>query len=419
VRVYHIEGVGKTSHLLFDCVNGPSALAESTLKPVKGRQTFLLPQVCYNHPLFVKNSERTKTLKHKLIALMLLLTLVLVACDEITTPTVPAATETEPAAKATEVEPAATATETEPAATATEGSEIAPAVTPESETAALPGGVDVALALAAFPDQDNVAVVNGEDISTSAYREELERALYSVTAQYALDWNSAENQSLLPSFQDQVLDQIIERTLLRQLAGEEGITAEPDDVEAEIASIKTQIENDPSYADWDSFLVVNNLTDEDIRGLIADQILTQVLIENHGGSALADHVNASHILVETEETGQEVLDKLADGEDFGELAAEYSTDPGSKDQGGDLGWFPPGMMVPEFEEAAFSLEPGEMSGLVESDFGYHIILVHDKEEREMDPNLFAQVQQREFTNWLDAQRADAAIERLFTFGDSE
>jgi foldase protein PrsA len=277
----------------------------------------------------------------------------------------------------------------------------------------------VALTLVTIPDQETIAVVNGEEVSTAAYQAELERALDSVTAQYAVDWNAPENRSLLPSFQEQVLDQVIDQILLHQLASEEGITATAEEVDAEIAEIQAQIQQDGSFADWDSFLTANNLTEELIRSLLADQILADGLAEIHGGSSVVEQVNASHILVETEETGQEVLDKLDAGEDFAALAAEYSTDPGSKDQGGDLGWFPRGMMVPEFEEAAFALEPGETSGLVQSDFGFHIIRVHDKGEREMDPELAAQIQSQQFQAWFAAQRAEAGIERLYTFQVAE
>ena len=160
-------------------------------------------------------------------------------------------------------------------------------------------------------------------------------------------------------------------------------------------------------------------TEEIIRSLIADDLLIQALAEKHGGSPISEQVHASHILVETQETGQEVLDKLAAGEEFGSLAAEYSIDTGSKEQGGDLGWFPQGFMVPEFEEAAFSLEPGETSGLVQTDYGYHIILVHEKEDREMDPALFAQVKQQNFQTWFEAQISESDIQRLYTFQPSE
>jgi parvulin-like peptidyl-prolyl isomerase len=75
---------------------------------------------------------------------------------------------------------------------------------------------------------------------------------------------------------------------------------------------------------------------------------------------------------------QDIKKKLENGEDFAELAKKYSDDPGSKNKGGDLGFFTKGRMVPEFESAAFSLKPGELSDPVKTDFGYHLIEVQEK-----------------------------------------
>ena len=76
-------------------------------------------------------------------------------------------------------------------------------------------------------------------------------------------------------------------------------------------------------------------------------------------------------------------------------------------------------MVPEFEEAAFSIEPGEISGLVQSDFGFHIIQVHEKEERELDPALAGQMQQQQFQAWFETEKGAADIEQSYDFQPSE
>lgn len=92
-------------------------------------------------------------------------------------------------------------------------------------------------------------------------------------------------------------------------------------------------------------------------------------------------IDAQHILVEDEETANEVKAKLDDGEDFGELAAEYSIDNSAQSEGA-VGYFTAGRMVPEFEDAAYNMEVDEISDPVQSEFGFHIIKVNDKREIE-------------------------------------
>jgi foldase protein PrsA len=99
--------------------------------------------------------------------------------------------------------------------------------------------------------------------------------------------------------------------------------------------------------------------------------------------ALKPEIQASHILVADEETANEVKQKLDEGADFEELVEEYSTDTGTVATGGDLGFFGTGVMDPAFEEAAYALEVGEVSGPVQSQFGFHIIKLTDK--KELDP----------------------------------
>ena len=91
-------------------------------------------------------------------------------------------------------------------------------------------------------------------------------------------------------------------------------------------------------------------------------------------------LQVSHILVKDEKTAKEIKEKLNSGEDFAALAKQYSEDPGSKEKGGELSEFGPGMMVKEFEDAAYKLEVGQLSEPVKSSFGYHIIKLTDKKE---------------------------------------
>lgn len=98
-----------------------------------------------------------------------------------------------------------------------------------------------------------------------------------------------------------------------------------------------------------------------------------------------EEVRARHILVESEVKAKEIFEKIAHGEDFARMAKEHSKDPGSKDEGGDLGYFSRGQMVPVFEETAFKLKKGDMSQPVQSQFGWHIIKVDDRRQRGAPP----------------------------------
>ncbi len=113
---------------------------------------------------------------------------------------------------------------------------------------------------------------------------------------------------------------------------------------------------------------------------ISDEDISAYFEENKESLNEVEQVKASHILVETKEVADEVVTKINQGGDFAELAKEYSIDTSNSGNGGDLGYFARGRMVPEFEAAAFSAEVGEISDPVESEFGFHIIKVEDKKE---------------------------------------
>lgn len=151
---------------------------------------------------------------------------------------------------------------------------------------------------------------------------------------------------------------------------------------------------------------------------ISDAEMKKFYDENKEKFKAGDQVKASHILVKTEEEAKDVLAKLKGGAKFDELAKKVSTDS-SAAKGGDLGWFPKGAMVPEFEKVAFSLKEGETSGIVKTQFGYHIIMVTGKRPAGITPyedvkeqiraNLLPTKQQEIFIKMKDELKKGAKI----------
>lgn len=125
---------------------------------------------------------------------------------------------------------------------------------------------------------------------------------------------------------------------------------------------------------------------------------------------------ARHILVQDEATAQEVITKLDEGESWDKLAADYSTDTSNKDNGGDLGWFPKGVMDPAFQEAAFSLQVGQVSQPVQSQFGWHVIQVLGHEMHPLTDSQYQQAQSTKFQDWLTGVRdkSDIVIKDIWT-----
>lgn len=174
------------------------------------------------------------------------------------------------------------------------------------------------------------------------------------------------------------------QSVLKQLVIEKVFTKKYNisdkDVDKEYDSSKKQ------YGDqFESLLKQNGMTTDSFK----KQIRASLALKKAVGDSITDkelkanykpEIKASHILVADEATAKKVKDLLNQGQSFEDLAKQYSTDTGSKDKGGDLGYFGPGKMVPEFEAAAYKLKKGEVSDPVKSQYGYHIIKVTDIKE---------------------------------------
>jgi len=157
-----------------------------------------------------------------------------------------------------------------------------------------------------------------------------------------------------------------------------------------------------------------NFNEEDLRGILRNQLLRakvrEAVLAELALSPVEEQVWARHILLPDKSVADLVIQRLAEGTPWQELASELSTDESNKDRGGDLGWFGRGQMVAEFEEAVFSLEIGEVSEPVETPFGWHIIQVLGHEMRPLSNAAFQQMQDQKFAEWLQGLRESAEIE---------
>lgn len=263
---------------------------------------------------------------------------------------------------------------------------------------------------AALSKDKAVAKINGEAISKDE--------LYDV---------------MVEQYGAATVDQIIADKIVASEAKKEKVTITDDELNAEVDKLKE------SYGGEDVFeqmLASNNTTldalKEELKSYltlrkllvpqieITDEELKTYFDENKDSLGEAEQVKASHILVEDEATAKEVKQKLTDGADFAELAKEYSTDEGTKENGGELGFFARGTMVTEFEDVAFTLPVNEISDPVKTDYGYHIIKVEEKKEAkeanfddskaEIKETLIDQKMETEYSTWLEEKKNDYDIE---------
>ena len=298
-------------------------------------------------------------------------------------------------------EPAPTDTVTTPAGDAPAAT--APA-TPGS-TPAQPGAADpppAAAFVAPVPAQlpNVLARINGEAVNKA----EFEKTVAAIEQRNRAPVPPTERDRIFRA----ILDEMIATRLLAQESKARKITVTDAEVDEQITNMKKQFGSDEAFngamaaqkvtmdqlkTDTRQDLMINKMLEAELGSKIAvkPEQIEKVYKENPTAFQVPDRVRASHILIAAAADApadvkqaalakaQTVLQSARAGKDFGALAKEFSQDPGSAAQGGDLGVFAPQQMVAPFSEAAFKLKPGGISDVVETQFGYHIIKVVEKQ----------------------------------------
>ncbi|MGB8657157.1 MAG: peptidylprolyl isomerase [Candidatus Zixiibacteriota bacterium] len=252
-----------------------------------------------------------------------------------------------------------------------------------------------------------VAVVGNEIILDS----ELKMQMTIYLGQRGTDVKSEEERSQL---EKELLDQMVNnKLLLLQAQKDTTIQISSKELETAVNDQLKKVKSDFSEEAFQAQLQAEGLTESELRKKYREQVKNQMMIDRLTATKLSgvsvsskevkdfyetyrdsipdqpQSVKLSHILLEikpSKETldslkgkAEKILELIREGKDFAQLASQYSDDPSGK-EGGDLGFFGKGDMIPKFEAAAFALNPGEVSGVVETEFGYHIIKLEEKKD---------------------------------------
>jgi len=258
------------------------------------------------------------------------------------------------------------------------------------------------------PEKDLVAVVNGDAISTNQVNREM-----SGYQQRLIRSGQAITQERLAGLRERVVESLIDRSLLYQESIKEGIDVSEEEVEEKWGMIRQRFTSEEAYQLALKRMQINEeeVRDEIRRGQAVQKLIDKLFgetskISDEDARAFYDshkdafvrpeQVRVRHILLqpdskggeeaktEAKETLQKIRKEAMAGKDFAELAQDHSKCP-SAERGGDLGFFPRGKMAKPFEDAAFALKPGEISGVVKTQFGYHLIKQEERSPEGLIP----------------------------------
>ncbi|MBV9354842.1 MAG: peptidylprolyl isomerase [Chloroflexi bacterium] len=302
--------------------------------------------------------------------------------------------------------------------------------------------------------RDTVADVNGQQITAGQLLDAVRPQARAVDNQASAgtgDPSAVDQQKrALP---DQMLSTLVEQTIIQQEADRRGITVSDDEVEQQLQQILAQrqassqptpaptpspadvgaapttptplptLEPDAGSAALQTLLNQTGFTDSQVRYQVRQEVLynkVQAAVVAEQVPTSQEQIHARHILLKTQDDANNALQQLQNGADFGQLAQQVSTDPGSKDKGGDLGWFPRGIMNKPFEDAAFALQPGQTSGVVQSPSGYHIIQVLEQDpNRPVAPDQLQTLQSQAFNTWLQSRQTGSDVHQTLSDTDRD
>ncbi len=241
------------------------------------------------------------------------------------------------------------------------------------------------------------ATVNGEGIPWAEFEAELAR--YQQAQAEVGSAASAEEASVI------VLDDLIDQTLLAQAAAAEGYSVDDAALQARIDKLAAQIGGAEALSAWQA---AHGYTEADFRSALRRQMAAAWMRDRIIAAvpAAAEQVHVRQILFHNADEAQNVFALLESGWDFQALAEQYY--PVTK---GELGWFPRGYLVhPEIEAAAFALQPGEYSPVVQSAVGYHLLYVVERDPaRPLSPDALLTLQEQALQDWLTQRRNASTI----------
>lgn len=287
--------------------------------------------------------------------------------------------------------------------------------------------------------QNYVASVNGTRFVTAKeFREKIGAVQKQYAAQTGVDYKSEKGQEGYNKLKQQLMQELILTKIMLTNAEQEKIVVTDETIKEEINKIKAQNFQNSELA-FKQAMKKNNIREESLPALLKEKMILQKYVEKlmddnvkltdkdlreaynsrKAEFEVKETVEASHVLVKTEAEAKKIYEEAKAGKNFAELAKKYSLDPGSKTNGGTLGYFARGQMVPEFEKAAFTMKVGEISQPIKTSFGYHILKKTGEKPGQVMPfevvkeNLEQQVKadkQREFfMKWREKTVAEADV----------